>query len=576
MLNRGNFITSHMIVALMFVFVLGSCNIKQDNLYKSLLKRAELALAEKPDDTLLLLQSINNPEELTSKDYANYLLLQVQAHEKSGISIKDDTLMHIPVSYYTQENDSTEAAKANLYAARVCIAQNKNETAMNYLLKAKDFAEDISSDLLYGQIYYSIGMIYQTNQNYKKALDSFKIAKDYFFRNGNEINEILMLDYIGTMFVEECERDSALYYYQQVLDYAYKTSNNKYIARMNRKISCVYLDLKQYDKACQYAEVSINKDDQNNESFWNYWVMANCLLQKGKHDEAFRYVELLSAEHPEAKLYYHNLMSRIHEKNEDYHSALQEARLTNQLQDKIFKESINNSIPYLQELHEKDKIENSYNKILIQRLRLILTVIIVVFLGVFTGWFLIFRIKRKEYELLNAKQTMSTFREMLTEQEKQLQTVNLLLSEQTEQIQDYHQVISERNERSEQLRKFLMNKLDIARKIVQMNIITNENTNEFMRQFHKIFGQNMMDWNSIYPVINDLYNGFVDKIKSAHLNLTEKELQLCCFIRAGFRSDEQAVLLNYTQSSIRVKRTQLVRKMGFSNAEGFLEYLIKV
>lgn len=576
MLNRGSFITTYIIVALMFVFVLGSCNIKQDNLYKSLLKQAELALAEKPDDTLLLLQSINNPEELTSKDYANYLLLQVQAHEKSGISIKDDTLMHISVSYYTQENDSTEAAKANLYAARVCIAQNKNETAMNYLLKAKDFAEDISSDLLYGQIYYSIGMVYQTNQNYKKALDSFKIAKDYFFRNGNEINEILMLDYIGSMFVEECERDSALYYYQQVLDYAYKTSNNKYIARINRKISCLYLDLQQYDKASHYAEVSINKDDQNNESFWNYWVMANCLLQKDKHDEAFRYVELLSAEHPEAKLYYHNLMSRIHEKNEDYHSALQEARQTNLLQDKIYKEAINNSIPYLQELHEKDKIENSYNKVLIQRLRLILTVIIVVFLGAFIGWFLIFRIKRKEYELLNAKQTMSTFREMLTEQEKQLQTVNLLLSEQTEQIQDYHQVISERNERSEQLRKFLMNKLDIARKIVQMNIITNENTNEFMRQFHKIFGQNMMDWNSIYPVINDLYNGFVDKIKSAHLNLTEKELQLCCFIRAGFRSDEQAVLLNYTQSSIRVKRTQLVRKMGFSNAEGFLEYLIKV
>ncbi|MDR2918368.1 MAG: hypothetical protein LBV72_03255 [Tannerella sp.] len=576
MLTRGNFITIYIIIAFISIFVLGSCNAKQDNHYKSLLKQAKLALAEKPDNTLLLLQSINNPEELTAKDYANYLLLQVQAHEKAGISIKDDTLMHIPVSFYIQENDSTEAAKANLYAGRVCIAQNKNETAMNYLLKAKDFAEDISSDYLSGQIYYSIGTVYQTNQNYKKALDNFKIAKDYFFRSGNEINEILMLDFIGTMFVEECERDSALYYYQQVLDYAYKTSNDRYIARMNRKISCVYLELEQYDKARHCAEVSISKDDQNNESFWNYWVMANCLLQKGKHDEAFGYVEKISTEHPEAKLHYHSLMSQIHEKNGDYHSALQEARQTTQLQDTIYKDAINNSIPYLQELHEKEKIENSYNKILIQRLRLILTVIVVLLIVVFVGWFLIYRIKRKENELLKAKQTLSTFREMLTQQEKQLQTVNLLLSEQTEQMQNYHQVISERNERSEQLRKFLMNKLDIARKVVQMNIITNENTNEFMRQFHKIFGQNMMDWNSIYPVINDLYNGFVDKIKSAHLNLTEKELQLCCFIRAGFRSDEQAVLLNYTQSSIRVKRTQLVKKMGFSNADGFLEYLIKV
>ena len=130
--------------------------------------------------------------------------------------------------------------------------------------------------------------------------------------------------------------------------------------------------------------------------------------------------------------------------------------------------------------------------------------------------------------------------------------------------------------KNEQLRNFLMDKLDIARKVAQMNVVSSNNTKEFMIQFQKVFGKNMMDWENIYPVINDLYDGFVDKIKRIYPDLSNKDLQLCCFVRAGFRSDEQAVLLGYTQNSIRVKRTQLVKKMKFDNAEAFHSYLMKV
>ena len=283
-------------------------------------------------------------------------------------------------------------------------------------------------------------------------------------------------------------------------------------------------------------------------------------------------------------------MSRIHEGKGDFHAALQEYRQFSQQQDTSYKTAINNSIPYIQELHEKERVEKAYNQARIYRLRLIIAVVMVILSGVLITWFLMNRVKRKQRELLEAEQTLDTFREMLNQQERQLRRADSALSErdkqllhydqrlleQAEQIQCYDQVVSERDEKREQLRSALMNKLDIARKIARMNVVASGNTSEFTRQFQKVFGQDMMDWDNIYPLINDLYDHFVDKIRNSYPHLSGKDLQLCCFIRAGFRSDEQAVLLAYTQSSIRVKRVQLVKKMGFSHTEAFLDYLMHV
>ncbi|MCD8137609.1 MAG: tetratricopeptide repeat protein, partial [Parabacteroides gordonii] len=542
-----------------------SCNRYQEKNTR-LFQQAEQALAEQPASALSLIQSIEHPEKLSKKEYAKYWMLKIQAHEKTGANIKDDSLIHISATFYSQARDSLNAAKANLYTARVYFARNKNEEAMKYLLIAKDFAEGTKNNDLLGSIYYNIGNAYNRNCNYKKALESFKISQDYYSKSKNKVKEILTLEYIGAMFAEEAEQDSAQYYYQQVLDYTNNTGDDWLIARINRRMACMYLDLEQYAKAREYAGLSMGKDEKAEQALWNNWVISNCLLQEGDIEEAIKYAKKMPDrnywDQPESKLLYHTLMSKIYEAKEDPESSLQETKMINQLQDQIYKTAMNNSIPYIRELHEKEQMEKIYNQIAEHRFKLIILVIMIILLGVRTGWFVMNYIKRKKGELQEAGQTLNTFREML--------------SEQAIQLQEYNQVLSERDEKNEQLRNFLMDKLDIARKVAQMNVVSSNNTKEFMIQFQKVFGKNMMDWENIYPVINDLYNGFVDKIKTIYPDLSNKDLQLCCFVRAGFRSDEQAVLLGYTQNSIRVKRTQLVKKMKFDNAESFHSYLMDV
>ena len=565
MINGYYYIRITIVSMLMVFTALCSCN-RYQNKNTQIFQQAEQSLAEYPDSALSFIQSIEHPEKLSKNEYAKYWLLKIQAHEKTGANIKDDSLIHISATYYSQARDSLNAAKANLYTARVHFARNDNEEAMKYLLIAKDFAEGTKNNDLLGSIYYNIGNAYNRNRNYNKALESFKISQDYYSKSKNKVKEILTLEYIGAMFAEEAEQDSALYYYQQVLDYTNNTGDDGLMARINRRMACMFLDLEQYAKAREQAEISMEKDKTDEQALWNNWVLSNCLLQEGDIEGAAKYAKGMPDrkywDQPESKLLYHTLMSKIYEAKDDPESSLQETKMINQLQDQIYKTAMNNSIPYIRELHEKEQMEKIYNRITEHRLKLIILVIFILLLAVRTGWFVTNYIKRKKDELQEAGQTLTTFREML--------------SEQAIQLQEYNQVLSERDEKNEQLRNFLMDKLDIARKVAQMNVVSSNNTKEFMIQFQKVFGKNMMDWENIYPVINDLYDGFVDKIKRIYPDLSNKDLQLCCFVRAGFRSDEQAVLLGYTQNSIRVKRTQLVKKMKFDNAEAFHSYLMKV
>ena len=198
-------------------------------------------------------------------------------------------------------------------------------------------------------------------------------------------------------------------------------------------MACMFLDLEQYAKAREQAEISMEKDKTDEQALWNNWVLSNCLLQEGDIEGAAKYAKGMPDrkywDQPESKLLYHTLMSKIYEAKDDPESSLQETKMINQLQDQIYKTAMNNSIPYIRELHEK------------HRLKLIILVIFILLLAVRTGWFVTNYIKRKKDELQEAGQTLTTFREML--------------SKQAIQLQEYNQVLSERDEKNRTIPKNL-------------------------------------------------------------------------------------------------------------------------
>ena len=83
-----------------------------------------------------------------------------------------------------------------------------------------------------------------------------------------------------------------------------------------------------------------------------------------------------------------------------------------------------------------------------------------------------------------------------------------------------------------------------------------------------------MDWNSIYRTIDFAYNNFHTRIidNYGHL-LNEKEIQLCCLLRAGFSTKEINMLTRQSMQTIYQRKTQVRQKLGLQEGEDIAEKL---
>ena len=141
------------------------------------------------------------------------------------------------------------------------------------------------------------------------------------------------------------------------------------------------------------------------------------------------------------------------------------------------------------------------------------------------------------------------------------------------------EILQTKNIKENKLKELLIEKLDFAKKLTQMNIQPILNNSDFIKQYHKIFGYNIADtlnWDKLYPLFNELYNQIADKLRESHPALSEKELQFCCLIRAEFRREEIAFILSYEYNSIRTIKMRLRVKMGFDHHDDFDQFLFNL
>jgi len=88
----------------------------------------------------------------------------------------------------------------------------------------------------------------------------------------------------------------------------------------------------------------------------------------------------------------------------------------------------------------------------------------------------------------------------------------------------------------------------------------------------------LIDWPSIYQTIDLVYDGFYTRLvqkygvtdqsnDSAHPILNEKELQLCCLLKADFSTKEINMLTRQSLQTIYQRKTQVRQKLNLAEAE---------
>ena len=99
----------------------------------------------------------------------------------------------------------------------------------------------------------------------------------------------------------------------------------------------------------------------------------------------------------------------------------------------------------------------------------------------------------------------------------------------------------------------------------------------------------LIDWPSIYQTIDLVYDGFYTRLRDKYGNvqgsnvqstkeqrplLNEKEIQLCCLLKADFSTKEINMLTRQSLQTIYQRKTQVRQKLSLAEAEDITTAII--
>ncbi|QIK59616.1 tetratricopeptide repeat protein [Dysgonomonas sp. HDW5A] len=253
----------------LFLMVTGTLlfSCQKDNSQEKLLKQAENNLViGKPEITLNLLASIQNPEKMDKVSYMQYIVTYVGAKKETKADITSDTLIFEAQNYFNDTKDYKNSALANYYAGWVFYVNNKLPQSLGSFMYGAEAADKSKDHLLAAKSFNNIGYIYFGRMLLDSAIVNYKKALEHYDKIENvDKNRIQVLTNIGLAFEGNNKLDSAYVYFQKGLDLAKQTGNKLEESQLYQNLGLVSFGKGEDEKAIEYFKSALAMDITSNE-----------------------------------------------------------------------------------------------------------------------------------------------------------------------------------------------------------------------------------------------------------------------------------------------------------------------
>ena len=161
-----------------------------------------------------------------------------------------------------------------------------------------------------------------------------------------------------------------------------------------------------------------------------------------------------------------------------------------------------------------------------------------------------------------------------------------LLLEKEEEIETLRNMLAsaDKPDDKESVRKLMLQQLGVIKTIAGTPTEANQQLLARLMALNEETTNALIDWPSIYQTIDLVYDGFytrlvqkygaADQSDPAHPVLNEKELQLCCLLKADFSTKEINMLTRQSLQTIYQRKTQVRQKLSLAEAEDITTAII--
>ena len=169
---------------------------------------------------------------------------------------------------------------------------------------------------------------------------------------------------------------------------------------------------------------------------------------------------------------------------------------------------------------------------------------------------------------------------LLLEKEEEIETLKGLLKVQSDDV---------RCTKEADVRKLMLQQLGVIKTIAGTPTEANQQLLARLMALNEETANALIDWPSIYQTIDLVYDGFYTRLRDKYGNvqgsnvqsakeqrplLNEKEIQLCCLLKADFSTKEINMLTRQSLQTIYQRKTQVRQKLNLPEAEDITAAII--
>lgn len=517
-----------------------------------------MATTEKIDSVFGLLKEMNINRFFTEQDRAYYAYLYTVALYLQNAHAENDELIAIAIDYYSKNGDAIMKSKVFMYAAFVYESIKEKDIAVEYynkalqalpedsvsikatiymfwadminrdkpnnesfelLEKTKEYGRKAGNTYLVANANIQQGANHLYNNRIDDAINSYKEAVDLLenYQWGDALN-FASLNKLAYCYAQKGENEIALTYAKEAEKYVRSITNRRYL---NGTLCDIYINLKQWEKA------------------------EECLALA---DDTMAY---------KGKVYYLENLIDIERGKGNYRKASDYAERYAVCVDSMYNENIEDNSAMYQKKYDKTKVELEKAELEVDNKQLersLLIVAIILCLLVVSVVIIGYRRRMAEAARNKAKDdAMSNLTQELQHKIIELQDVRLQLAELESDVNNSQQELEASKLQSQELKEQIFEMNEVVKKIKELKKIKTAD----------LYGKKSVlradEIAVLMEALNTCYNGVVNRLKEAVVDINKEELSLCCLMLLNVPMTKIALLLGYSEEAVRQKKYRLYR-----------------
>jgi len=560
------------LIGAMALCLMVSCSVRRD---RERIDTAEELLYSSRDTAELLIRQVERLERLEDEHLAKYWFVICDLHANSMQSLSEDSMICWASEYYRtqweeEHGDARHMILSGLDEAMYFWWNGDKARTQEVLQRQKKYADEVAEQS--GEHLWQVIVL---------RVSAEIAMRDYDYEHVREYTETLIgLDNGKAIHLDEVER-------------------------VYNALAIVYFSLGEYDKMEKCFEKAIAQAADSafivNVVRRNY---ADLLGEIGQTDRAIRMQEVLTEEYRQADswLQVESLysLSRLwlnkgdkqraerymreaeelfagYKESEEFDPAAEAAFLAHRQVLEYAQKGSYHCFPLVQynnhwsetdyvryrvaEAKERSirdlRERNLYLTISRQRQMIVIIMLFFVTLGGILLFVYLYR--RRQRLLLEKEEEIETLRNMLASADKPDDRFRTGASQPAEA----------------DVRKLMLQQLGVIKTIAGTPTEANQQLLARLMALNEETANALIDWPSIYQTIDLVYDGFYTRLRDKYKDvLNEKELQLCCLLKADFSTKEINMLTRQSLQTIYQRKTQVRQKLNLPEAEDITTAII--